>query len=96
MGDPTLRDNWMGPVINRRAYESYRSHVAELRARGRILTGGETLDAKGYYVAPTVVDELPADHYLWQQELFLPIVAVSFLSRPSTRPSPGPTMCLSA
>ncbi len=77
VGDPTLRDNWMGPVINRRAYESYRSHVAELRARGRILTGGETLDAKGFYVAPTVVDELPADHYLWQQELFLPIVAVT-------------------
>ena len=63
MGDPTLRDNWMGPVINRRAYESYRSHVAELRARGPHLPVADTLDAKGFYVTPTVVDELPADHY---------------------------------
>ncbi|MCB9124411.1 MAG: aldehyde dehydrogenase family protein [Caldilineaceae bacterium] len=53
-------------------------HVtAELRARGRLLTGGKTLDASGYYVTPTVVTDLPEDHYLWKQELFLPIVAVT-------------------
>jgi 1-pyrroline-5-carboxylate dehydrogenase len=67
----------MGPVINRRAYENYQAHVAELRARGRVLTGGATLDSMGYYVAPTIVDNLPEDHYLWKQEMFLPIVVVT-------------------
>ena len=29
IGDPTQQENWMGPVINRRAYEAYKAHVAE-------------------------------------------------------------------
>lgn len=76
VGDPTQQSNWMGPVINRRAYTAYQEHVAELQKQARVLTGGRTLDAKGFYVAPTVVANLPEDHPLWKQELFLPIVAV--------------------
>ena len=41
------------------------------------LTGGATLDPHGFYVAPTVVADLPESHPLWQQELFLPIVLVA-------------------
>jgi 1-pyrroline-5-carboxylate dehydrogenase len=76
VGDPTRQEHWMGPVINRRAYDAYGAHAAELRARGRVLAGAQTLDASGYYVAPTVVDGLPENHPLWKQELFLPIVLV--------------------
>jgi 1-pyrroline-5-carboxylate dehydrogenase len=76
VGDPTQQPNWMGPVINRRAYAAYQAHVAELNAAARILTGGRTLDPRGFYVAPTVADNLPAAHPLWKQELFLPIVVV--------------------
>ena len=77
IGDPTQQEYWMGPVINRRAYEAYRAHVAELRTQGNILTGGATLDPRGFYVAPTVVADLPENHPLWKQELFLPIVLVT-------------------
>lgn len=76
VGDPTQQHHWMGPVINRRAYEAYQAHVADLRTHGRVLAGGEILGGQGFYVAPTVVDNLPEDHPLWQQELFLPIVLV--------------------
>ena len=76
IGDPTLQENWIGPVASRRAYENYQNWTAELRAKGRLLIGGATLDPTGYYVAPTVVDNLPEDHYLWKQEMFLPIVVV--------------------
>jgi 1-pyrroline-5-carboxylate dehydrogenase len=77
VGDPTHQAHWMGPVINRRAYEAYKAHAAELRAHGTVVTGGETLDPRGFYVAPTVVDGLPENHPLWKQELFLPIVLVT-------------------
>lgn len=77
IGDPTHADNWIGPVINRRAYENYQRFTAELAAHGRLLTGGRTLDPRGYYVAPTVVTDLPEHHPLWKQEMFLPIVAVA-------------------
>jgi 1-pyrroline-5-carboxylate dehydrogenase len=77
VGDPSQKENWMGPVINESAYNDYKNFVADLRANGKILFGGETLDEKGYYVAPTIVDDLPLDHALWKQEMFLPIVTIT-------------------
>lgn len=78
VGDPTQQENWMGPVINEGAYEDYQRFVADLRQHGRVVYGGETIDElNGFYVKPTIVDELPADHELWKLEMFLPIVTVS-------------------
>ncbi len=85
VGDPTKRESYTGPVINQRAYDAYQSYVEEARASGgRILAGGKTLTegdlARGYFVAPTVVDELPRDHRLFQEELFVPFVALAPVS----------------
>lgn len=77
VGDPTNKENFMGPVANRGAFEDYKQFVADLRAAGKIVHGGEVLPGNGYYVAPTIVDDLPEDHYLWKQEMFLPIVTVA-------------------
>lgn len=76
VGDPTEADTYMGPIINQTAYEAYQSYVSEL-GDGDILTGGETLPIEnGYFVAPTVVADLPDEHRLWRHEMFAPIVAV--------------------
>jgi 1-pyrroline-5-carboxylate dehydrogenase len=81
VGDPTQRENWMGPIINEDAYRAYQQYVEELSESGTILTGGKTLDiGNGYFVAPTIVDHLPDDHYLWQHEMFAPIVALRSFS----------------
>lgn len=76
VGDPTDRDTYMGPIINEDAYNAYKTYVEEL-SDGKILTGGTTLDkGNGYFVAPTIVTDLPDDNRLWQHEMFAPIVAV--------------------
>ena len=67
----------MGPVINQRAYEDYQRYVEDLRQNGTIVFGGKTIGENGYYVAPTIVDNLPQDHQLWKHEMFLPIVTVT-------------------
>jgi 1-pyrroline-5-carboxylate dehydrogenase len=77
VGDPTDKNNWMGPVINKGSYEDYQRFVADLKANGNILYGGSTLDLNGFYVMPTVVNDLPEDHALWKQEMFVPIVTVT-------------------
>ncbi len=81
VGDPTRREIWMGPVINRKAYDDFRSYVEELGRAGTILTGGKQLMegelARGYFCAPTLVDGVPADHRLWKHEMFLPIVLLA-------------------
>jgi acyl-CoA reductase-like NAD-dependent aldehyde dehydrogenase len=77
VGDPLLRENWMGPVISAASQRNYLRAVAELRRHGEILVGGEIpagLD-DGHFVAPTFA-RLPHDHALWSEELFLPLALV--------------------
>lgn len=78
IADPTDRSANMGPVINNAAYRDYQTFCTELKQAGKILTGGQTLTdgeyANGFYCLPTVVADVPLDHHLWQDEMFLPIV----------------------
>ncbi|MDE2250104.1 MAG: aldehyde dehydrogenase family protein [Gammaproteobacteria bacterium] len=81
IGDPTLRENWLGPVINAGAQENFRRYSALLAAQGaRVLGGGRTPAqgalAEGYYCEPTLAEAPPA-HPLWRQEMFLPIVMLA-------------------
>ncbi|HEX2883380.1 MAG TPA: aldehyde dehydrogenase family protein, partial [Candidatus Limnocylindria bacterium] len=78
VGDPTRRENWMGPVINQRALDKFTNAVAEARRDGgTIEIGGEVLDGeKGFYPTPTVVTGLPLDHRLFREELFVPFLVV--------------------
>jgi 1-pyrroline-5-carboxylate dehydrogenase len=81
VGDPTRRDVYVGPVISRRAAESFDECCRRLRAGGaRILTGGVRLNAgelaHGHFVAPTLA-EAPADHPLFQEEMFLPVLMLA-------------------
>lgn len=77
VGDPTKKENWMGPVINKSSFEDYQKFTAELAESGRVLYGGKILDLNGYYVQPTIVDDLPESHHLWKHEMFLPIVTIA-------------------
>jgi 1-pyrroline-5-carboxylate dehydrogenase len=81
VGDPTDRENWMGPVINERALRKFTDAVAEAqRDGGKIEVGGQVLSAdgteRGFFPTPTVVSGLPLDHRLFRDELFVPFVVV--------------------
>jgi len=80
VGDPLPRPAFLGPVIDQAAVDRHQRAVAEARRDGIVYTGGEHLTdgalARGFYVEPTVVG-LPADHHLFQDELFAPFVAVA-------------------
>ena len=81
VGDPTRREIYMGPVISRKAAASFDECCRKLQEGGaRILTGGKRLAtgdlAHGHFVAPTLA-EAPADHPLFQEEMFLPILMLN-------------------
>lgn len=80
VADPRGRDAYMGTVIDKSAYEDYQRFVAKAREDGTVLTGGNVLTegdfAKGYFVEPTIITDLPDDHELVKNELFLPILYV--------------------
>lgn len=81
VGDPTERQVNMGPVINRSSYRDFQNFAEDLSQHGRILTGGTALTegnlGKGYFVTPTLVDQLPLDHSLWKTEMFVPITTIA-------------------
>jgi 1-pyrroline-5-carboxylate dehydrogenase len=80
VGDPLPRTAFLGPVIDQRAVDRHQLAVAEARRDGAVFTGGEHLTdgalARGFYVEPTVVGNLPASHRLFRDELFVPLTAV--------------------
>ena len=82
VGDPVDRKNWMGPVINQRALSTATTKRSLRRGTTDASSaGGERLTddglESGYFVAPTVVADLPTDHRLFRDELFLPFVVVA-------------------
>jgi 1-pyrroline-5-carboxylate dehydrogenase len=80
IGDPLVRANWLGPIIDQKAVDRHQAAVAEARRDGTVFTGGEHLTdgdlSRGSYVEPTVVGGLPANHRLFRDELFAPFTAV--------------------
>jgi len=81
VGDPTQRENWMGPVISEESLGKFERAVAEATADGgTVEIGGDVLRdgdaARGFYPTPTVVSGLPLDHRLFHDELFVPFVVI--------------------
>ena len=84
IGDPTDRNVYLGPVINRSSYQDFKNYTEELSQEGNFLTGGEVLTegeyGKGYFCRPTLVSDLPLSHRLWKHEMFLPIATIAKVS----------------
>ncbi|MCS7141230.1 MAG: aldehyde dehydrogenase family protein [Candidatus Nitrosocaldus sp.] len=80
VGNPIERDVFMGPLINKAAYDKYEHYVRIAGRDGRILAGGRQLTdgmlKHGYYVEPVIVDNLGSRHTILTEELFLPFLAV--------------------
>lgn len=74
VGDPSLSDTDLGPVVNLRAAARIKSLLDDARARGcSIVTAGET---EGCVIHPTIVIEPPADTRLVKEEIFGPVVVI--------------------
>jgi 1-pyrroline-5-carboxylate dehydrogenase len=81
LGDPTERQNFLGPVINQSSYDSFKEFTEEIsQAGGKFLTGGKVKGGdgfdKGYFCEPTFVTDLPFEHRLWKYEMFVPITTI--------------------
>jgi 1-pyrroline-5-carboxylate dehydrogenase len=83
MGDPTERDVFFGPVINREAVEKFERAVKQAQQEGEILVGGSRLTGgpfeSGHFVAPTIA-KLPLASALFGEELFVPFLAIGEVS----------------
>lgn len=76
--DPIVK---VGPVINKAALEKIDHYVQIGKQQGsNLLIGGEILTvgalANGFYYAPTIFTDVPADSILAQEEIFGPVLSI--------------------
>lgn len=77
LGGPTDHKALIGPIISEKQLHRVMGFIDEGKRGGvEVVTGGERLDRRGYFVHPTVLADVDPAMRLYQQEIFGPVVAV--------------------
>jgi len=76
MGDVTDFRNFMGAVIDRRAFTRLRDHLEEAKRDSgvTVVTGGGTDDSVGFFVQPTLLQVEDPSYRLMCEEIFGPVL----------------------
>ena len=81
-GDPMDYHTDVGPVANKPQFEKVLAMIADALDEGAtIVTGGhaQTVDGfqSGYFIAPTILENVAVDATIWQEEVFGPVLCVT-------------------
>src|SRR5437764_191161 len=77
-GRGTEPDTDVGPLIDADQRAKVADLVSDAAGRGaRVLVGGESLDGRGYFFAPTVLADVQPGTRLLQEEIFGPVAPVA-------------------
>jgi len=78
VGDPGTDDEiGMGPVISAEQQERVLGFVERaVAAKATVVTGGEAVGERGFFVAPTIVTDVAQDSEIVQNEVFGPVVTM--------------------
>jgi 1-pyrroline-5-carboxylate dehydrogenase len=75
MGDVADFTNYMGAVIDEKAFAGHRAAIEGAKQNhAEVVVGGGTDDSKGYFIEPTVLETSDPRSELMREELFGPIV----------------------
>jgi 1-pyrroline-5-carboxylate dehydrogenase len=74
MGDVRDFRNFMGAVIDEKAFKKIGEYIGDAKQNARIVAGGVTKGDEGYFVAPTLVETDQRDYRLMCEEIFGPVV----------------------
>jgi len=76
MGDVADFRNFVGAVIDKKAFEKIGSYLAEAGSGARVVAGGKTRGETGYFIEPTLIEAEDPGHRLLREEIFGPVVTV--------------------
>jgi 1-pyrroline-5-carboxylate dehydrogenase len=74
MGDPTDFRNFVGAVIDKRAFEKIGEYVTDAKANAKIISGGKVDGKHGFFISPTLVEARDPGYRLLCEEIFGPVV----------------------
>ncbi|MBK9152975.1 MAG: L-glutamate gamma-semialdehyde dehydrogenase [Chloracidobacterium sp.] len=77
VGQATDGDTNVAAVINERAFNTTLSYIQKgVGEGGFIVTGGNGDDSEGFFIEPTVIDNVEPGATIEQEEIFAPVLAV--------------------
>jgi 1-pyrroline-5-carboxylate dehydrogenase len=77
-GDPAVYGTYMGPVASERAMNTILKYIEVGKSEGKLLLGGGRVPGEaGWFVQPTVFDDVPATARIAQEEIFGPVLAIT-------------------
>jgi len=69
--------NYMGPVINQRSRKTILDYIEIGKRDGKLVCGGGMAPGSGFFVEPTVIDDIGPESRLFREEVFGPVLAVT-------------------
>ncbi len=74
-GDVTQPETYMGPVIDKTAYQKINEYIEIGKSEGHLLVGGGHHEP-GYFIEPTVIADVSPQARIAQEEIFGPVLTV--------------------
>jgi gamma-glutamyl-gamma-aminobutyraldehyde dehydrogenase len=77
-GDPLNPSSKMGAIVSKEQHDRIMSMIEEGRGYADCVTGGNAIqvDGKGYFVEPTIFNDVPPASQLAKEEIFGPVLSV--------------------
>jgi 1-pyrroline-5-carboxylate dehydrogenase len=76
MGDVRDFRNFMGAVIDKKAFTKIGEYIDEAKSSATIVAGGKVDGERGYFISPTLVETSDPSYRLLCEEIFGPVVTV--------------------
>jgi acyl-CoA reductase-like NAD-dependent aldehyde dehydrogenase len=80
MGDPFAEDTVCGPMVSEDQLRRVESYIEAGKSSARLLCGGKRPDRedlrRGFFLEPTVFDQVGADARIAQEEIFGPVLSI--------------------
>jgi 1-pyrroline-5-carboxylate dehydrogenase len=74
MGDPADFRNFMGAVIDKKAFDKISGYIEHGRGNAKIVAGGKVDGSKGYFISPTLIETADPNYKLLCEEIFGPVL----------------------
>jgi len=76
VGDPLDESTQMGAQVNEEQFRKILAYVEQGKGEGaKVVTGGARAREKGYFIQPTIFDDVTNDMSIAREEIFGPVVA---------------------
>jgi 1-pyrroline-5-carboxylate dehydrogenase len=77
IGAPEEPDTNVAAVINQKSFDKATSMIQKgIEEGGKILVGGSGMSENGFYIEPTIIDDVQPQSTVEQEEIFAPVLAV--------------------